>query len=79
MALCQKQCADCPMTVTVLVEASDETKYHDILPVLWEQISNCPENQSQDIALILRDHGVDIASVCSHLQKNEQGDDCELF
>lgn len=79
MALCHKQCSDCPMTVTVLVEAHNETEYN-ILPGVWEQITSDPENDVKDIAIILRDHGVDIASVCSHLKNKEKdNEDCELF
>lgn len=81
MALCHKQCPDCPMTVTVLVEAQEDPKYHTVLPAVWRAISG-DKTSPQDIAYILRDHGVDVASVCSHLKRKQEdgdSDDVELF
>jgi hypothetical protein len=69
------------MTVTVLVEAHEDPKFHHTIPAIWNAISS-EEKTPEDIAYILRDHGVDVASVCSHLKKKEEegnSDDVELF
>ncbi len=74
MALCKRQCEDCGMQVTVLVEASHEC------PVLADMVDEMMKlNRDDDISIILRIDGQDIAAQCSALSRASQAMDCELF
>lgn len=84
MALCHKQCPDCPMTTTVLIEGRDcvhpngnhvVQMHEDSLAEIYEQIVADEGTNVADLAVILRIDGVDVASKCSH----ETADDIELF
>ena len=84
MALCYRQCVDCPMTTTVVVECSDKlafSKKSGIVCIESERIHNIfdaivaySEGDRHDIAFLLRVDGYDVAVECSHLAH-----DMELF
>jgi len=88
MALCIRQCADCPMTVTVLVDFSDKTEgdRDAFANVRRAAVLNCfdritaePDNNLDDLALILNVDGADIAVLCAHAKAHVDSSAIELF
>jgi len=83
MSQCNKKCAHCPVTITVLVEGSDDKNNMDRRVVdlhktkiahVFSIIANLPENRNDDMAIILRIDGHDVDLRCAH-----QESDIELF
>lgn len=60
MALCRRQCKNCQMRVTVLLESAVECS--SLAAIATEMMAS---SKFDDMAVILRVGGVDVASQCS--------------
>lgn len=75
MALCHRQCPDCPMITTVLLESDhDSAELASVCELVMEEIKD-----KKDVAVILRVDGHDVAARCDHVEHMADDDDCELF
>lgn len=81
MALCKRQCKDCPMSTTVLISANDKSGksgdhivnfYLNEISELYDKMVSDPENNVNDLAIILQVDGVDIASRCCHCEEDDE-------
>lgn len=86
MALCHRQCPQCVNRVTVLIEGQEQCDGADMhlvdaqhtakITAIYEQMLE-EAGDVNDIAIILRMDGVDIAAKCSRLSGLD--DECILF
>jgi hypothetical protein len=88
MALCRKQCWDCPMTVTVRIDFNEDPKKCDsavscmhraVILDFYDEIAKNPANKFNDMALILHIDRADIAVVCTHFSNMQEANAVEFF
>ena len=86
MALCYRQCPDCPMMVTVRIDVPEYTKKkgdcvvdlrHSTITEIFQKMVNDPLHSGlKDVAIILRVGNVDVAAMCSFCADKDEE---ELF
>jgi len=88
MALCVRQCANCPMTVTVRIDfadpaGTDEAVYSHLRrqAVLdcYSRFAGDKNNAIDDMAIILHVDGADIEMMCSYADKHKEASAIEFF
>jgi len=88
MALCAYQCENCPVHFTVKIAHQEEMFDHigingiiarNVVLDLYENVVESFDSAADDVAVVLNVSGADIALLCSHMTRANEGLAIELF